>query len=73
MKTFKSKKIEIKNFIYLFILTITMKFCQNCDNLLYLKINDKKQMNQISDEGSENVSETATGGDDMPNTDEPLN
>ena len=43
-----------------------MKFCQNCDNLLYLKINDKK-----TNESSEDVSESTTSGDDMPNTDEP--
>tara|TARA_B100001093_G_C26315401_1_gene795365 strand:+ start:197 stop:637 length:441 start_codon:yes stop_codon:yes gene_type:complete len=48
-----------------------MKFCQNCDNLLYLKINDKKPDESNSNEGNEDVSETAISGDDMPNTDEP--
>jgi hypothetical protein len=34
----KVYKIEIKTFLFYLYILITMKFCQNCDNLLYLKI-----------------------------------
>ena len=42
---YKDKKIEIKNILFYFYILITMKFCQNCDNLLYLKISDNSGKN----------------------------
>ena len=33
-----------------------MKFCKNCDNLLYLKINDTSEEQQENDESSESTS-----------------
>ena len=30
-----------------------MKFCQNCDNLLYLKISDSNESKEPTEEGEE--------------------